>query len=239
MPLLKRIVTSSAFQETVATMGAWYLRLVWHSTRTTIEPADIYETADQPLIIGLWHGQHFMAPFIKRKEYDFKGKVLISRHRDGEINARAAEKLGIGTIRGSGAHNTNSSARAAFINEMVEALKDGYGGAYRRRAVARVAGMGTSLAQRSAGRLRGGDGDAAPHRLNSWDRAAVNLPFGRGFGGEQTDSVPEDADDVALEAARASLNVARAATARLRTVDGGARRGDRLPTLRACEYFRR
>src|SRR5579864_1183073 len=48
MPLIKRIVTSPAFQETVATMGAWYLRLVWHSTRTTIEPADIYETAEQP-----------------------------------------------------------------------------------------------------------------------------------------------------------------------------------------------
>ena len=31
-----------------------------------------------------------------------RAKVLISRHRDGEINAVAAERLGIETIRGSG-----------------------------------------------------------------------------------------------------------------------------------------
>ena len=58
-----------------------------------------------PAIIAMWHGQHFMAPFIKRQDPRHRTKVLISRHRDGEINARAAERLNIGTIRGSGAHN--------------------------------------------------------------------------------------------------------------------------------------
>ena len=43
-----------------------------------------------PAIIAMWHGQHFMAPFIKRKDPRHRTKVLISRHRDGEINARAA-----------------------------------------------------------------------------------------------------------------------------------------------------
>jgi len=42
-----------------------------------------------------------MTPFIKTKE-SHRAKVLISRHRDGEFNAIAAERLGIGTIRGSG-----------------------------------------------------------------------------------------------------------------------------------------
>src|SRR4051812_49846797 len=56
-----------------------------------------------PAIFAFWHGQHFMTPFIKTKE-SYRAKVLISRHRDGEFNAIAAERLGIGTIRGSGDH---------------------------------------------------------------------------------------------------------------------------------------
>jgi hypothetical protein len=219
MPLLKRIVTSSAFQETVATIGAGYLRLVGSSTRHIIEPADVYDTVQLPIIIGLWHGQHFIAPFIKRKGDDFPAKVLISRHRDGEINARAAEKLGIGTIRGSGAHNNefNRKGGVSAFSEMVEALKDGYTVALTADVpkVARVAGMGiVKLAQRS-GRPIYAAAMATQHRieLDSWDRAAVNLPFGRlALVAGKPISVPEDADDAALEAARreveASLNAA-------------------------------
>ena len=95
MPSFKRIVASPAFQDAVATAGAWYLRLVWHSSRRIVEPADIYDTAEQPAIIAMWHGQHFLVPFIKQNDGSHRAKVLISRHRDGEINARAAEKLGI------------------------------------------------------------------------------------------------------------------------------------------------
>ena len=47
MSLSKRIVTSPAFQDAVATAGACYLRMVWNSTRCTVEPATIYETAER------------------------------------------------------------------------------------------------------------------------------------------------------------------------------------------------
>jgi lysophospholipid acyltransferase (LPLAT)-like uncharacterized protein len=146
MPLFKRIVTSPAFQDAVATAGAYYLRLVWNSTRSIIEPESIYQTAELPAIIALWHGQHFIAPFIKPQHGDFRAKVLISRHRDGEINARAAEKLGIETIRGSGAHNGEFHRKggAAAFNEMVDALAQGYTVALTADVpkVARVAGLG-------------------------------------------------------------------------------------------------
>src|ERR1035441_9514641 len=98
MPLFKRIAASSAFQGAVGTAAAWYLRLVWHTSSKTYEPATVYDTVKMPAIIALWHGQHFLAPFIKRAEEKHRAKVLISRHRDGEIKARAAENLGIGTI---------------------------------------------------------------------------------------------------------------------------------------------
>ena len=94
MPILKKIVRSSAFQEAAAAVGAWYLRLVWHTNSASLEPADVYQKAELPVIVGMWHGQHFLAPFVNRNKA-YRAKVLISRHRDGEINARAARRLGI------------------------------------------------------------------------------------------------------------------------------------------------
>src|SRR6202011_1325859 len=109
MSLVKRLVGSRPFQRAVGIMAAEYLRLVWMTTGFTIEPEGFVEHAqfDFPVIVGVWHGQHYLLPFM-RGERAFK--VLVSRHRDGEINAIAAEHLGIGTIRGSGDHG-NEFAR--------------------------------------------------------------------------------------------------------------------------------
>ena len=103
MPSFKRIVASPVFQGAVATAGAWYLRLVWHCNRLHRRAARMSTTrCSTPAIIAMWHGQHFLMPFIQKKnDPSHRAKVLISRHRDGEINARAAEKLGVETIRGS------------------------------------------------------------------------------------------------------------------------------------------
>ena len=68
MPPLKRIVTSPTFQEAVGAVAAAYLRLAWRTSRVTLEPSGIYDSVEMPAIIAMWHGQHFMAPFIKRKD---------------------------------------------------------------------------------------------------------------------------------------------------------------------------
>ena len=154
MSPLKRLTHSSAFQDAVGAAAAWYLRFVWRTSRVTLDPPDIYEQVQIPAIIAMWHGQHFMAPFIKRAELGHRAKVLISRHRDGEINARAALRLGIGTIRGSGAHNGEFYRKggAAAFTEMLGALEEGYNIALTADVpkIARVAGFGVvKLAQHS------------------------------------------------------------------------------------------
>ena len=209
MPLLKRIVTSAAFQKTVGTAGAWYLRLVWHTNRKLFEPAAIYDMVETPLIVAMWHGQHFLAPFVKKEGAEFRSKVLISRHRDGEINAIAAENLGIGTIRGSGAHNGEFQRKggAAAFSEMVNALAEGYNVALTADVpkVARVAGLGVVKLAQYSGRPILPVAIASSRRkvLNNWDRSAINLPFGHtGLVAGKTISVPRDADAAALEAAR-------------------------------------
>ena len=229
MSLSKRIVTSPAFQDAVATVGALYLRLVDSTTRIVIEPANIYEIADLPAVIGLWHGQHFMAPFMKPKGDGFPAKVLISRHRDGEINARAAEKLGIATIRGSGAHNREFARKggAAAFSEMLEALAQGFNVALTADVpkVARVAGLGIVKLAQYSGRPIYVAALATQHRiqLDNWDRTAINLPFGRmAVSVKGPIYVAKDADSAALEAARRAVEDAlNAATLRAYEIADG------------------
>jgi lysophospholipid acyltransferase (LPLAT)-like uncharacterized protein len=209
LPSSKDIVASPAFQTTVGTLGAWYLRFVWRSSSKVLEPPDIYERVLTPAIIAMWHGQHFLMPFLKKDDTSHRAKVLISRHRDGEVNAVAAEKLGIGTIRGSGAHNGEFHRKggAAAFTEMLDALAEGYNVAMTADVpkVARVAGMGVvKLAQHSQRPIYAvAIASSRRKELNNWDRTAINLPFSRiAMVANEPIWVPADADAATLEAKR-------------------------------------
>ena len=232
----KRIATASAVQKVVGVLAAEYLRLVHMTSRLVTEPADIYEriAPDLPVILAMWHGQHFMAPFVKRDEH--RAKTLISRHRDGEINAVAAERLGVETIRGSGDHGTEFHRKGGVsaYKEMLQALEEGYNVALTADVpkVSRVAGLGVTKLARDSGRPIYPMAIASSRRveLNNWDRSAINLPFSRlvGVAGEPV-RVPSEADDAALEAARqaveTSLNAATARAYEIADNPGKAGRG--------------
>ena len=213
MVSLRRFTGSSVFQEIMGTLGAWYLRFVWFTSRPVVDPGAmiLYEALDMPAILAAWHGQHFLMPFIKDSRRH-RAKVLISRHRDGEINARTAEKLGIGTIRGSGAHNGEFHRKGGTVafHEMLEALKDGYNVAMTADVpkVARVAGLGVVKLAQHSGRPIYLVAMASSRRieLDNWDRTAINLPFSRvGTAAAGPIFVSQDADGGALEDVRKQL----------------------------------
>jgi lysophospholipid acyltransferase (LPLAT)-like uncharacterized protein len=127
---VRRLTHSHAFQSILGTAGAYYLRLVWATSQVITEPPNIYEAIDPylPFIFAMWHGQHFLAPLVPLDRPNHRAKVLISRHRDAEINAIAVQKLGIGTIRGSGDQGVRFDRKGgvgAFV-AMLDALKEGY-----------------------------------------------------------------------------------------------------------------
>ena len=90
---LRRIFRQRWAQKALAVAGAEYLRLVFATNRRVIPPEELYAIVDPhlPVILAMWHGQHFLAPFLKRP--GDRSKVLISHHRDGEVNALSAERL--------------------------------------------------------------------------------------------------------------------------------------------------
>jgi len=211
--LLRNVLRSSWVQQAVGFLAAEYLRLVWLTNKFSFDPPGVYEIVEpqQPVILAFWHGQHFLTPFIKTKE-SHRAKVLISRHRDGEFNAIAAQRLGIETIRGSGDHGSafHRKGGVGAFKEMVRALADGYNVASTADVPkrSRVAGLGIIMLARESGRSIVPFAMATSRfiRLNNWDRTTINLPFGRGaLVGIEGIFVPPDADAETMEKLRVQL----------------------------------
>jgi lysophospholipid acyltransferase (LPLAT)-like uncharacterized protein len=211
--LLRNVLRGSWVQRAVGFLAAEFLRLVWLTNRFGFDPPDVHDIVEpqMPAIFAFWHGQHFMTPFIKTKEIH-RAKVLISRHRDGEFNAIAAERLGIGTIRGSGDHGSAFYRKGGVgaFKEMVRALADNYNVALTADVPkrSRIAGLGIIMLARESGRPIMPFAMATSRflRLKNWDRTTINLPFGRGalVGGEII-MVPPDAGAETMEELRARL----------------------------------
>jgi lysophospholipid acyltransferase (LPLAT)-like uncharacterized protein len=213
---------------------AGYFWSVARSARFEIEPANIYEIAERemPIILTFWHGQHFLAPFIMKSHH--RAKVLISRHADADINAIAAEALGVGTIRGSGATNARDFHRknaVGAMREMIDALAEGINVAMTADVpkISRVAGRGVVALARHSGRPIYPVAIATNRRIvaKSWDRASIDLPFSHGGAvAAEPIRVAPDADAAGLEAARKLVQQRLdAATARAEKLAGRAIEG--------------
>jgi hypothetical protein len=212
MGLWRRIGQQRWANATIGIVAAEYLRFVGTTTRFTLEPADIYARGerDMPIILAFWHGQHLLAPVARRIEH--KVNMLVSRHRDGEINAVAARRLGVGTIRGSGNHGRGfvHKAGVAAFQAMLDSLAEGSSIALSADVpkVARVAGLGIIKLAQASGRPIYPSAIATSRRvvLDNWDRTTINLPFGRGAGvAAEPIRVAAETDDSGLEAARVLL----------------------------------
>lgn len=185
----------------VAVLGAGLIR-VWMATiryrvinlDTTHHPAD----ADQVrFIYAFWH-ETLLAPV----RFPARVRVLISKHADGELIARAAKLLGFGVVRGSSTRGGSGalielwdcSDRAHLVF-----TPDGPRGPRRRIQpgmimLASVSGLPI---------VPVGVGFRRCWRAKSWDRFAVPRPFTRCVGViGRAIPVPRDIDRANLEAYR-------------------------------------
>ncbi|MBV9557485.1 MAG: lysophospholipid acyltransferase family protein [Pseudolabrys sp.] len=212
MEIWKRLGRQPWVQKAIGLTAAQYLRLVYRTSNIQFEPPDIYELIDRelPVIVAMWHGQHALIPFVKGPNH--RAKVLISKHRDGELNAIVAESFGLGTIRGSGDHGREFGRKGGVgaFREMLAALEEGYNVATTADVPkkARVAGLGIVKLAQMSGRPIIPVAITTSRRivLDNWDKSVINLPFSD-WGGVAGAAirVPADADDSALERARQAV----------------------------------
>lgn len=209
--MIKRLGRQPWVLSGVGALLAGYLKLVYRTNRFVVAPEGVHARmeADLPVIVAMWHGQHFMVPFAKPSHWP--AKVMISRSADGEINAIAARKFGLGLIRASGGRNARQIKKRGGMRgfiEAVRALKDGYSIAMTAdvpKGPARKSGVGIVQLAKHSGRpiLPVAVATSRSIELNSWDKASVNLPFGRGgIAVGELIRVPADTEEDALEAYR-------------------------------------
>jgi lysophospholipid acyltransferase (LPLAT)-like uncharacterized protein len=185
--MLKRLGRMKFVQEALGFLLAAYIGLVRRTNRFTIEPPDLDAAiaGETPLIVAMWHGQHLMISFAWPRSIA-RMAALISRHGDGGVNAAALRRLGVTPIRGSGARSAGRRDKggAPAMREMLRALADGVSVAITADIPkrARVAGEGIVLLAKLSGRPIAPTAVVTSRRFdfNSWDRASLGKPFGRG-----------------------------------------------------------
>jgi len=163
----------------IIAIGALILRAMASTWRFRITNGDVIPTLrarKQPFIFAFWHGQMLPLLWVHRRE---GVRIVISSHRDGEIVAGIAERLGHRTIRGS---SSRGAARALL--SIVRELEDGVEVAMTPdgpRGPARKFAGGALIAAQRVGVPIVGIGVAASRawRLKSWDRFMIPKPFSR------------------------------------------------------------
>ena len=197
------------------------------------------------MIVALWHGEHFLIPFLGRKGKDDRFTPLTTYHRDGEILTRAGMHLGIKKfLRGAGDHGSEFLRKKALqaFTSMMRELKSGGNVVVTADVpkVARVAGLGiVTLAKYSQCPIVPlGMVTSRVHRLSNWDKTPISLPFGRmGLVRGEEIRVPRDADDAALEAAR--IEVEKALNGVTERAYALARNGKAVTPIAAASALRR
>lgn len=212
--MLRDIARSPAFVSFLGNVVYRLLRFVRATQRRVPGSSESVRILheEHPAIVGLWHGQHLLAPFFRPSDLPYA--ALLSRSGDAAINAAVVERFGISTVRGSGgremsgARARNKGGARALV-AMRRLLADQTGIcmiADVPKGTPRESGQGiVTLAKISGRPIIPSAAVTSRHHIveSAWDRTRIPLPFGRiaVVMGEAI-HVPADADEALLEEKR-------------------------------------
>ena len=212
---MKFLLRTPRVQAMLVALVSLYLSFTFRTTRWSLEGEEHFRPfgVGAPVVMAFWHEYLPMIPALRllagRLPFYNPTPVhaLVSRHRDGRLIGKVAVRFGVTPIHGS-----SSRGGAAGLRNLLGVLRqghlifitpDGPRGPRRQAApgVAQLAALGAvpvlPMAARTSRRIQ----------LNSWDRMAVPLPFGRGvivFG--PAIDVPRDTWQDSVATIQAALN---------------------------------
>ena len=197
--------------------GSWIIRILgvtWRVRMIDAGPVDRLRHDGQPVALLLWHGQLLPLLYVMRFQ---SIATLISTHKDGELIAQIAKRLGCKLVRGS---SSRGGDRALL--GLVRTLKDGFTiavtpdgprGPYRSFAV----GALVAAHRANAPVVAFGVHASRAWYLPSWDQFMIPKPFARltivfdtpmlipgASTREAAEAVPMFTERMALVAARAA-----------------------------------
>lgn len=188
---MKRPLRSPAVQRAAAWLLAAYLRGALNTIRWRWIDREIAETVwdrGGGVLVCFWHSRIALSPACWPLDRAQEPRALVSLSPDGEFIARAVERLGFPAIRGSSAKKSDpakAKGGAGAFRDVLRWVRGGGGVAITPdgpRGPAETMGEGTPTLARVSGAptLLVGLACRPAIRLNSWDRAVLPIPFGRG-----------------------------------------------------------
>lgn len=200
--------TSRLLGQAVPALAPHLVRGLMSTCRYRTVHGDVREFLehDKPFIGVVWHKDLLFAlDFFRRRK---KIVVMVSRSKDGELVARALERMGYKTVRGS-----SSAGGREALTELTDLLRQGWGSAIIAdgpRGPARVSKIGPVLAARNSGvpMLLWGVHAKPAIILKNWDQTMIPKPFATvylSYGGPIY--VPAHAPRETCEEIRAKVDV--------------------------------
>lgn len=186
-----RPIRNPGVQAVLSRMMAGWMRLCLGTIRWRHENRELVEgvwAEGGPVIVAFWHSRLALAPAAWDHQRGQPPRAMISLSPDGQFIADAVARLGFPAIRGS-SQKTASPEKAKggsqALRDALKWLKSGGAVAVTPdgpRGPAREMGEGLAVMARMSGApvLLLGLSCRPAIRLNSWDRAMLPMPLGRG-----------------------------------------------------------
>ena len=126
--MVKYIAGFKLTQLLISLLGSLYVLFVYKTSTINLKNRkniDRLFKKKESFIYAFWHDQLLICPLTWQSEFEIK--VLISKHRDGDIIARLISKLGFKAIRGSThkSGKTKNKGGLTSARQMIKSLKNG------------------------------------------------------------------------------------------------------------------
>lgn len=126
--MIKYFSSFRLIQTLISLIGSIYVLTVYKTSKVNLKNRKKIENLlerKESFIYSFWHDQLLMCPLTWQSNSSIK--VLISKHRDGDIIAQLISNLGFEAIRGS-SHKTNKNKNKGGLlsaRKMIKSLKNG------------------------------------------------------------------------------------------------------------------
>lgn len=206
-----RPLRNPVIQTSMAWLLSEWMRFCFATIRWTHENEQVAEevwTKGGGVLCAFWHSRIALAPVCWPMDRAQPVKGLVSLSADGEFIAKAVARLGIPAVRGSSSNKDKAEKAKGGTQALRDGLKQLKIGALAvtpdgPRGPARQMAEGLPLMAKISGApvLFIGLSCKSAIRLNSWDKAVLPLPFGKGAVVWDKAWYPEGADmaDVVAE----------------------------------------
>ena len=126
--MLKNISSNRKVQKIIAFLASAYLKLVYSTSRIELigrNKIEIFLNKKESFIYSFWHDQLLFCPLTWQSTEIIK--VLISKHRDGDIITKVIDKFGFKAIRGSTHKPTKTKNKGSLVSarQVIKSLQNG------------------------------------------------------------------------------------------------------------------